>query len=72
VWRKGCLLNPIAYPSALDPSSPSRNFDTTDGRFYLYYTRFNREAGTDLDRDLVRVPVTITGTGIRRLAVPAR
>jgi hypothetical protein len=48
---------PIGYPSALDPDSPGRNFDTTDARFYLFFTRFNR---TDpMDRDLVRVTVEL-------------
>lgn len=45
-----------AYASLIDPDSPSRNFDTSDGTAYVYITRFN--AGTSsLDRDLVRWPV---------------
>lgn len=53
--------NPIAYPSALDPDSPSRSFETTDQQFFVFFTRFNRRgaAHPDLDRDLVRVPVEI-------------
>jgi hypothetical protein len=52
---------PIAYPSLLDPASPSRTFSTTGSRPYLYYTRFNY-AGCKLgpDRDLVRVPVEVS------------
>jgi hypothetical protein len=51
---------PIAYPSLLDPASPSRTFSTTGRRPFLYYTRFNY-AGCELglDRDLVRVPVEL-------------
>lgn len=51
--------DPIAYPSAVDPDSPSRNFETTDGRFYVYFTRYNRSrtGPGGRDRDLLRVPV---------------
>jgi hypothetical protein len=51
---------PIAYPSLLDPASPSRTFATTGRRPYLYFTLFNH-AGCKLglDRDLVRVPVEL-------------
>lgn len=45
----------FAYPTLLDPSSASLNFDTTDGDFYLYLSRFNQ--GVSLDRDLIRYPV---------------
>lgn len=53
--------NPIGYPSALDPRSPSRSFETTGRRFYLYLTRFNYDApgGDGLDRDLVRLPIEV-------------
>ena len=47
-----------AYPSLIDPDSPSMNFDTSDGDAYLYLTRFNN--GVTLDRDLIRFPVQIT------------
>jgi hypothetical protein len=48
--------NPIQYPSLLDPSSASRNYETAGRRPYLYYTRLNYSncVQTD-DRDLVRV-----------------
>lgn len=50
--------DPIAFPSALDPQSPSRNFETTGKRFYLFFTRFNfGDSEEFFDRDLVRVPV---------------
>ena len=29
------------YPSLLDPDSPSRNFETTGRRPWLYFTRFH-------------------------------
>ena len=52
---------PIAYPSLIDPRSRSRSFETTGARAYLYFTRFNyRRCEQTLDRDLVRVPVTIS------------
>jgi hypothetical protein len=52
--------DPIAYPSLIDPGSPSRNFETTGTHAYLYFTRthYSGCSGT-LDRDLIRVPVTI-------------
>jgi hypothetical protein len=50
--------DPVAYPTLLDPDSPSRNYETTDQRAYLYLTQFNYQAGQmTLDRDLIRVPV---------------
>ena len=53
--------DPIAYPSLLDPSSPSRTFDTTGRNPYLYYTQFNySDCAQTLNRDLVRVPVEIS------------
>lgn len=55
--------DPIAYPSALDPNSSSRNFETTGKNFYLYYTRFNynrlKKPNWTADRDLLRVSVEI-------------
>ena len=45
-----------AYPAIIDPDSPSPNFDTSDGEFYVYVTRFN-SGGDSLDRDLLRIPV---------------
>jgi hypothetical protein len=47
---------PATNPSVLDPSSESRNFETTGRRPWLYFTRF-RYSGCEqtLNRDLVRV-----------------
>lgn len=51
-----------AYPSLLDPASPSRDFDRVSGRAYLYLTRFNMtDCRLTMDRDLLRIPVRITG-----------
>jgi hypothetical protein len=52
---------PLAYPSLLDPDSPSINFDTVGDTAELFLTRFNL-AGCliSLDRDLVRLPVSLT------------
>lgn len=53
--------DPIAYPSLLDPRSPSRTFATTDRRPYLYYTQFNyQDCEQTLDRDLVRMRIEVT------------
>lgn len=50
--------DPIGYPAVLDPGSPSRNFETTGKRAYLYFTRFHyASCQKTLDRDLVRVPI---------------
>ncbi len=51
---------PVNYPSFLDPASPSRNFAVTSQKGYLYFTRLNYEdCRGRLDRDLIRVPVTL-------------
>lgn len=52
----GAEMTFLAYPTLIDPDSPSLNFDTSDGSMYLYNTRFNF-GGVSLDRDLIRVPV---------------
>ena len=50
--------NPVGYPSLLDPDSPSRNFETTGRRPWLYFTRFHyKDCRNVLNRDLVRVRV---------------
>lgn len=52
--------NPVAYPALIDPTSPSRTFQTIGHTAYLYYTQFNYvNCRMTLDRDLVRVPVEI-------------
>lgn len=45
------------YPSFIDHNDATENFERPGQTSYLYYTRFNTQS---LDRDLVRVPVTIT------------
>ena len=52
---------PILYPSVLDPSSRSRNFETSGQRPWLYFTRFKYPGCQQAQgRDLVRVPLEIT------------
>jgi hypothetical protein len=47
-----------AYPSLLDPDSPSPTFATVGARPFLYLTRFNiRDCRLGMDRDLVRFRV---------------
>jgi hypothetical protein len=45
------------FPSFIDHDDTTANFERPGRTPYLYYTRFNDQS---LDRDLVRVPVTIT------------
>lgn len=53
--------SPIAYPSLVDPSSPSRTFATTGSYPFLYYTQFRYEdCRKTPERDLVRIPVEVT------------
>jgi hypothetical protein len=59
---------PITYPTLLDPGSPSRNFETTGQRPYLYFTQsnftfVNSSCFQNLNRDLVRIPIQFNGTG---------
>lgn len=49
----------IAYSSVIDHNDTTANFERPGQTPYLYYTRFNPTGGP-LNRDLVRVPVTIT------------
>jgi len=61
-WNYQCGdPDPIAYPSLIDSTSPSRNFETVGKTAYLYFTQFHyANCQQTLDRDLVRVPVRIT------------
>ncbi len=52
--------NTILYPTLIDPDSLSLSFDTTDKQVYLYFTKFNFTS--NLDRDLIRVPVEFFDT----------
>jgi hypothetical protein len=49
------------YPSFIDHASPSPVFDTTGGQLHLYMTRLNfaEDRHRGMDRDLVRIPVSI-------------
>jgi hypothetical protein len=47
-----------AYPSVVDPNSPSRNFDTSGQSVYLYYSRFN--SVSPLNIDLLRVRIAFS------------
>jgi hypothetical protein len=52
---------PIAYPSLIDPQSPSRTFATTGAHPYLYYTQFHYlDCRKTPDRNLVRVALEIS------------
>jgi len=57
--QKPGVLEPVfvLYSSLIDHSDTTANFERTGQAPYLYYTRFN-DGG--LDRDLVRVRVTLT------------
>jgi len=61
-WNYKCGdSDPYQYPSLIDPASTSRNFETVGDTAYLYYTLHHySNCGQTLDRDLVRVPITIT------------
>jgi hypothetical protein len=49
-----------SYPSLIDPSSPSRNFDTIGHQAFLTMTQFNMKGGRmTLDRDLIALPVKL-------------
>lgn len=51
-----------AYPSLLDPRSPSPTFATLGAQSFLYMTRFNvRGCRLGMDRDLVRFRVVLGG-----------
>lgn len=55
-----------AYPSLIDESAATRNFDTVGDRAYLYATRFNMtDCKLPMDRDLVRFPVKLAGAAAR-------
>jgi hypothetical protein len=52
------------YPSLLDPTSDSRNFETVGDRAYVYFTRYNlHDCRSGQDRDLMRRAVRIELTG---------
>ncbi len=55
------LHRPYQYPSLIDHTSPSRNFETTDREAYLYFT-FHHGAPNYSDRDLMRQKIRFTQT----------
>ena len=49
-----------AYPSIIDPRSPSPTFASVGTSAFLYLTRFNlRDCRLTMDRDLIRVPLAL-------------
>ncbi len=71
-WSAAALLMPIAlqrdcvplvfYPSILDPSAGSANFEEIGAQPFVYYARFNITPATcrgTMDRDLVRTRLSI-------------
>jgi hypothetical protein len=48
---------PIIFPTIIDHTDTTANFERAGRNVYLYYTRFNEGV---FDRDLVRVPLTFT------------
>lgn len=53
----------VSYPALLDPKSKDRNFGTVGESAFVYFTRHNSAPACkmSMDRDLVRVPVRISG-----------
>jgi hypothetical protein len=60
-WSASCGEDRFAYPSLVDPRSPSRNFDIVGSDPYLYFVRqhFDGCQGT-MQRDLVRMKVGLS------------
>lgn len=62
LWEDNCgPQGRVFYPSLLDPEAKTFSFEDTGDRAYIYYTRY-RLTGCKVtwDRDLVRVPITIS------------
>ncbi|HEX5593769.1 MAG TPA: hypothetical protein VFX35_10525 [Solirubrobacterales bacterium] len=52
--------SPIAYPSLIDPASPSPTFAVSGQRPFLYYTQMRyRDCRITPERDLVRMPLEL-------------
>ena len=60
-WRAQGAETTYLYPTLIDHDAPGQNFDTSGAEAYLYFTRLNFGSG-HLDRDLLRVAVTIDGS----------
>jgi hypothetical protein len=54
-----CNQESLLYPSLIDPTDTSMNFEVTGKQPYLYFTRFHPCTSTNfrLDRDLVRIQI---------------
>jgi hypothetical protein len=69
IWDNGCEVDPqtpgllepvvVRFANLIDHTDTTVNFERTGSTPYLYYVRFNEGV---LDRDVVRVPLTCTGT----------
>ncbi len=60
-WRCGDPDPPVAYPSLLDPDSPSPDFGDVGNTAVLFLTRLNMPGcRPTMDRDLVRLFVTLS------------
>lgn len=62
LWERDCAQPAAyAYPSLIDPDSPSRVFDSTDDDLWLYLTRMPLDAtcAVTAHRDLIRLPVRL-------------
>jgi hypothetical protein len=59
-WKCGDADTTL-YASVLDPDSASRNFETADRDFYLYFSRYEYEnCALTQQRELLRVPVRLS------------
>lgn len=66
LWDRDCSqVDVYAYPSLIDPDSPSRIFDTTDDHLWLYLTRMSLDSDCRVtaNRDLIRLPVQLHVAG---------
>jgi hypothetical protein len=63
-WTYRCgKRNAVSYPSLIDSSSPTRNFQTVGHDAFLYLTLFHpTSCQLGPDRELIRVPVTLSTT----------
>lgn len=74
LWRRDCGADAaFAYPSLLDPDSPSANFETVDAEFRLYLVRIHLDADCRAGprRDLVHAAVSWPAPPAGRTAPPA-
>lgn len=61
LWRRDCAAAAaFAYPSLLDPDSPSPSFASVDDAFWLYLTEMPLRPGCKVgpERNLIRYPVS--------------